>query len=349
MALLARVLVLAVFLTAGSWLGLGRPGLEHVRARACAPEAQTMAPKVMRTSAETLPPSPTESDPSLVGSPFALPAQNPEASVARAWMVAEGPRREPGNGRRLVTLTFDDGPTPDTTPKVLRLLKRHHVKATFFVIGRYLDGETGRARMARETLRKVVSAGHLVGNHSYDHVRLPRVSQVEAISQIDRSALAIERTIGQRPSLFRPPYGALDAFGERAAAERGLELVLWSVEKGDMKRDDAYAVYRDLLGQLDYKEGGIVLLHDVRPSSVAVLERLLRYLDEHAWDPAHPARTGYQVVDLPTYLKAVAAAPLPFANRDDLEEARRLASKASLRTASSGAVSRALSRALSRQ
>lgn len=337
MAALARVLVLAASLAAGTWLGVGRPLPEDLRAKLTGTQAEVE--REAEPDASAMPPVPQERDPSLVGSPFALPAQNPEASVERAWMVAEGPKREPGDGRRLVTLTFDDGPNPNTTPKVLKLLARNHVRATFFVIGRYLDGETGRARLARETLRKVVAQGHLVGNHSYDHVKLPKVSQVEALSQIDRSSLAIERTIGQRPSLFRPPYGALDAFGERAAAERGLELVLWSVEKGDMKRDDAYAMYRDLVGQLDYKEGGIVLLHDVRPSSVAVLEKLLRWLGEHAWDPAHPSRPGYQIVDLPTYLRAVAASPLPYAIRDDLEKARRLrnAPRVSRRSSASAA------------
>lgn len=322
-----------IALTAGSWVGLGRPSTEEARqlgerlgrsAVAVVP-AQPASPV-----AGDLPPSPLEQDPSLLpdrGSPMA--ALNPEGSIARAWMVAEGPRHDPGDHRRLVTLTFDDGPGAKTTPAVLRLLRRHKVKATFFVIGSYLEGDGGRAQTARTNLRRVAAAGHLVGNHTNDHALLTSVSRTQVLEQIDRSASAIEKTLGRRPTLFRPPYGALDAFGESAVRERGLDLVLWSVEKDDMKRDDEANMFHELVAQLDYKEGGIVLLHDVRMSSVNVLERLLLWIEARRWDPKRPERVGYEIVDLPTYLRAVQAAPLPYQTRDELERAR--AEKASMK------------------
>jgi hypothetical protein len=81
------------------------------------------------------------------------------------------------------------------------------------------------------------------------------------------------------------------------------------------------------VGQIEYKEGGIVLLHDIRWTSIAALKELLGWLNEHRWDPKKPSRLGYEIVDLPTYLHEVAAAPLPFASRDELERAREAAAR----------------------
>lgn len=330
----------AASLAAGSWVGLGRPTADQARALLEARWSRVAsdalggasgAPPAPAAPAEDagprradleLPPLPQAEDPRLVPSFTDWPRLNPEASIERAWMVAEGPRHAPDQGRRLVTLTFDDGPSSEHTPAVLRLLARHRIKATFFVIGRYLDGKSKRAHRNRDVLRRVAAAGHLVGNHTHDHALLTSATRADVLAQIDDGAASIERVLGRRPVLFRPPYGGLDEFGQSAVRERGLDLILWSVEKQDMQRDDAHETFREIVAQLDYKEGGVVLLHDVRKSSVEVLEKLLDYLDGHRFDPRHPTRMGYEVVDLPTYLRAVAADPLPYATRDELERAR---------------------------
>jgi len=196
------------------------------------------------------------------------------------------------------------------------------VHATFFVIGQYLDGEDKRTRVTRALLRRIVQAGHLVGNHTHDHARLGSVSHTRVLEQIDEGSASIEHAIGRRPILFRPPFGELDDFGSQAAKERGLDVMLWSVAVEDMNRDDAHQMFRELSTQLDHKEGGMVLLHDIRFSSIAALRELLAWLHDHRWDPKRPSRPGYEIVDLPTYLEAVAASPLPYATRDDLERAR---------------------------
>jgi peptidoglycan/xylan/chitin deacetylase (PgdA/CDA1 family) len=145
------------------------------------------------------------------------------------------------------------------------------------------------------------------------------------LQQIDEGAASIERVTGKRPILFRPPFGKLDDFGQAAVRERGLDLLLWSVEKQDMQRADSHEVFRELVGQIEYKEGGIVLLHDIRWTSIAVLRELLDWLHVHRWDPKKPSRLGYEIVDLPAYLREVAASPLPYETRDKLEEAREAA------------------------
>jgi peptidoglycan/xylan/chitin deacetylase (PgdA/CDA1 family) len=250
------------------------------------------------------------------------PHLNVEASIPKAWRLAEGPHRQPGDKRRLVTLTFDDGPFPETTPRVLELLEKYGIHATFFVIGRYLDGDGERARASRAVLEKVVEAGHLVGNHSHDHALLTAVSHTQVLEQIDRGAASIEGAIGKRPILFRPPFGELDDFGQQAVRARGLDLLLWSVEVQDMERDDTHAMFREIVQQLTHNEGGVVLIHDIRWTSIDILKKLLRYLDARRYDPARPERAGYQVVDLPTYLREVEESPPHVGARDAHQRTR---------------------------
>ena len=354
---MAGVFKAAVFVigatAAGTWFGLGKPDAQQSRALAekarehvmaqirppsSAPEptdAPTGSPTTPATTngadggADEAPigfgPLPPAHDPKSIPSPSPWPRLNEEASIQKAWMVAEGPVYAPRDGRRLITLTFDDGPFPETTPTVLRILAKNKIRATFFVIGRYLDGDDQRARDSRATLEKVASAGHLIGNHTYDHVSLTSVSHTQVLEEIDRCTSAIERVTGKRSILFRPPFGKLDEFGQEAVRERGLDLVLWSVEKSDMKRDDPHEMFKELVSQIEYKQGGIVLMHDVKWTSVKALRELLGWLKDKRFDPKHPTRLGYEIVDLPTYLRAVAAAPLPYESRDELEKARTAA------------------------
>jgi peptidoglycan/xylan/chitin deacetylase (PgdA/CDA1 family) len=285
----------------GSWIGLGKPDVRsYIPVREAAPVPVPVPvpdPQVATTLAGDAP------------GPVPWPRLNPEASITKAWRLAEGPHRKPGDHRRLVTLTFDDGPFPETTPRVLDLLAKYNVHATFFVIGRYLDGEGDRARATRQVLRDIVDAGHLVGNHTHDHTLLTTVSHTQVLEQIDRGAASIERAIGKRPILFRPPFGALDEFGEKAARDRQLDVLLWNAEAQDMERDDTEVMFGELVRQLVYNEGGVVLLHDIRPTSVKILQKLLVYMHAHRWDPARPNRNGYEIVDLPTYLREVEASP----------------------------------------
>lgn len=208
-----------------------------------------------------------------------------------------------------MTLTFDDGPSTEVTPRVLDLLAKHQVRATFFVVGRYLDGEGDRQKTARQIVRRAVSEGHLIGNHTHDHALLTALPHTQVLDQIDRGAASVEGATGKKPLLFRPPFGELDEFGQAAMRERGLDVLLWSIEAQDMERADTPVMMRDLTKQLAYNEGGIVLLHDFRNSSVALLKKLLAYLEARRWDPTRPEREGYEIVDLPTYLREVQSSP----------------------------------------
>jgi peptidoglycan/xylan/chitin deacetylase (PgdA/CDA1 family) len=253
------------------------------------------------------------------------PHLNVDGKISRAWLLAEGPFHPPGDNHRFVTFTFDDGPFPEITPHVLDVLKRHGVRATFFVIGRYLEGDDARSAMARDVLRRAVAEGHLVGNHTEDHKHLTEVPRTDVLAQIDDCSSTVERVTGKPPLFFRPPYGDLSRYLEGVMAQRKTEIVLWTIEADDLHRDDEKEVAHELRLRMEFQNGGIVLLHDIRWKSVVVLDRLLRWLDDHRWDPKHPETVGYDIVDLPEYLRRTAESPQPFPNRQSLDDARRAA------------------------
>jgi peptidoglycan/xylan/chitin deacetylase (PgdA/CDA1 family) len=319
--LIACLLPLAA-LGLGSWIGLGQPSTAELGTLRM-PSSSTVvapAPRAAPSSPDS-PPVPSV-DTSLLPDPNPWPVLNAGDLISRAWLLAEGPVPVEGNGRRLVTLTFDDGPFPETTPVVLHVLEKHHVHATFFMIGRYLDGTSDRATRAREVALRIRNAGHLIGTHTHDHERLIGISHAEVLAQIERGMASIERAVGVRPSVFRPPFGQLDPYGEAAASENGLTLVLWNVETQDLHHTDADAMAKNLEEQIDFAGGGIVLLHDIRFTTAEAVDKLLTWLDRHRYDPAHPASVGYDVVDFAEFTRATAASPQPFENRAALEEAR---------------------------
>ena len=181
-----------------------------------------------------------------------------------------------GRHGRYVALTFDDGPS-QYTPRVLRLLRRAHARATFFVIG-------SRAA-ARPDLVRSESLLGAVGNHTWTHPRLASLARRDVVRQLLRTQAAIVRaTGGVRPALFRPPYGV--GTPAETAAVHALRLVdvRWSVDSLDSRpRANAGAVARNVVAGL--RPGAIVLLHEIYPWTVAALPRILRALRERGLTP----------------------------------------------------------------
>jgi peptidoglycan-N-acetylglucosamine deacetylase len=181
--------------------------------------------------------------------------------------------RGPADARG-VALTFDDGPSPEHTPKVLDLLDKAGVKATFFVIGR-------KAEAHPELVRAIVAAGHAIGSHSYSHHRLFSLLSAAAVEEdMARSIAVIEKITGQKPALFRPPIGHTNPRIARAVDKLGLSVVGWSVRALDgLASAQPEHVARRVVRGL--KDGAIVLLHDAAergdhtPASLAALPRIL--------------------------------------------------------------------------
>ena len=181
--------------------------------------------------------------------------------------------RGPANVERAVALTFDDGPSLRYTPRILAVLKRLHVHATFFCIG-YLADEYP------ELVRAELRAGMKVGNHSYNHPEVPPFDQLPSRLIDDEIALGARSLLraGARPMLFRPPGGSFSSAAVRAAEQQGERVVLWSVDPRDWQPG---STAREIAGNvLDaVRPGSIVELHDGggdRSATLAALPAIVK-------------------------------------------------------------------------
>jgi peptidoglycan/xylan/chitin deacetylase (PgdA/CDA1 family) len=157
--------------------------------------------------------------------------------------------------KKVVALTFDDGPNPRYTPQVLKILATRQTAATFFVIG-------VNAERHQDLLKAAVAAGHEIGNHSLSHRTLMDHSAATIAAEIRQGAEIIERIAGTRPRWFRAPRGRLAGSALAAAASLGQDVAMWSMTRGgpDVADDDSDAVLAGLLATLH--PGAIVDLHD---------------------------------------------------------------------------------------
>jgi peptidoglycan-N-acetylglucosamine deacetylase len=162
------------------------------------------------------------------------------------WILWRGP----GNA---VHLTFDDGPDPEMTPKVLDCLFRADVKAVFFVLGQ-------KALLYPGIVERIAREGHTLGNHGFDHRRLNRMPASEAKSQIIRTSDILERITHVRPVLFRPPYGRFDLRFKRWMKETGCRMVMWNLMAYDFNEPDSDRLVNRVESRL--APGSLIVLHD---------------------------------------------------------------------------------------
>lgn len=156
----------------------------------------------------------------------------------------------------LIALTFDDGPSRSTTTKLLDGLARRGVRCTFFTVGEMIPGN-------EDIITRMAAEGHQVGIHSYDHVRLTGLSTADFQTQVGRTGELLGELTGRESFCIRPPYGMIDAGVEQKAPSA---LILWSVDPEDWSdRDTARQVAAITEAARD---GDIILLHDIYPSSV---------------------------------------------------------------------------------
>jgi peptidoglycan/xylan/chitin deacetylase (PgdA/CDA1 family) len=174
-------------------------------------------------------------------------------SVPGGSLVWSGP-----TDTRRIALTFDDGPMPDWTPRVLATLARHDVPATFFLKGINVQRHAG---IHRDSI-----GVHELGNHTWDHPDLARLGYAECTDQLARTSAIMGQVYGTRPTLFRPPYGHLAGSSFLAAAEQGFTTVLWSAQANESrftgKPSGIVASVRSAA-----KPGSIFLCHDTGPSN----------------------------------------------------------------------------------
>lgn len=186
--------------------------------------------------------------------------------------VADTPGAGAHRGEPVVALTFDDGPDPRWTPQVLAVLRRYHVPATFFVVGRSVASRP-------DLVRAMADEGHSVQNHTWDHAALTGIAPGAYPHQIDDTTRVIEQATGQTVHCARPPYGALNGTAVGRLADRGLATITWTADPSDYRRPGAGVIAQRVLSAT--RPGGIVLMHDGggdRSQTVAALPAVIEGL-----------------------------------------------------------------------
>ena len=168
--------------------------------------------------------------------------------------------------KKVVALTFDDGPDGNTTPQTLDILAKYKIKATFFVQGKNIAGN-------ESILKRMQSEGHEVGNHSWNHPVLTKLSLEDAKKQLTDTEDAITKVLGKSSKLMRPPYGAIS---DDIRNSLDLSFIMWDVDSLDWKSKNEAAILTEIQRQVS--NGSIILMHDIHQTSVNSLPKVIEYL-----------------------------------------------------------------------
>ncbi|MDR0228205.1 MAG: polysaccharide deacetylase family protein [Flavobacteriaceae bacterium] len=178
-----------------------------------------------------------------------------------------------------IAITFDDGPTL-FTPKVLELLQQHQAKATFFCIGKQVE-------QYPDILQQIVAQKHTIGNHTYTHThKMGFLSASEVLEEIQQAEKTIYTAIGLQTQFFRPPFGVTNPNIAKALKQTHYKVIGWNIRSLDTVIDEEERIFERIKKKV--KPGAIILLHDTTDKTVAVLARLLNYLEQQ----------GYQAVGI---------------------------------------------------
>jgi peptidoglycan/xylan/chitin deacetylase (PgdA/CDA1 family) len=195
-------------------------------------------------------------------------------------------------GSKQIALTYDDGPNDPHTLQLLDVLAKHSVRATFFMIGRYVQQRPDIARA-------VAQAGHVIGNHTFTHPLLIFKSEAQTRMQLVECHQALEDAIGEHSNLFRPPFGGRRPATLRVARELRLQTVMWNVTGHDWNAPPAAVIEKKVARQM--QGGDVILLHDGghramgadRAPTVVATDRLI----------ASCQAEGYEFVTIPEMMK----------------------------------------------
>jgi len=180
----------------------------------------------------------------------------------------------PKTDRKVVAFTFDDGPHPGYSEKILEILKEEGIKATFFVVGEMAEKFPG-------LLRQEAEAGHEIGNHTYSDLRMTRVSEERALEEIEKTQKAIKRITGKSSRLLRPPGGHYNGVLVDIAEKKGYEVVLWSLNSNDITSPPAGEIYRNVITRV--KNEDVVIFHDGINSTIEALKSTIKRLKESGY------------------------------------------------------------------
>lgn len=172
-----------------------------------------------------------------------------------------------------IAITFDDGPHPEITPKVLQLLKQYNAKATFFCIGQNIEKHS-------EILRAISDNGHDIGNHSFSHDFMIDFNSTEKwLQEIKQADIGIHKITGKKTTLFRPPFGVITPKLANALKITEHKVIGWNIRSFDTAIKNPKSIFKRITKPIH--PGAIILLHDKHHHVLSVLEHLLQFLQEH--------------------------------------------------------------------
>lgn len=177
--------------------------------------------------------------------------------------------------KKQIAITFDDGPHPQYTPKLLAILKQYNVKATFFLVGEL-------AAQHPYLVKAEIAAGHEVGNHTFHHVNLTKIPPSYIATEIQACGDVIKKITGKRPELFRPPGGDYNDNVARVAEAENYTMILWTDDPGDYAKPGSNVIMSRTLDKLT--NGGIILIHDGIQQTIDILPELIKYLKSHGYE-----------------------------------------------------------------
>ena len=175
-------------------------------------------------------------------------------------------------GKKLVALTFDDGPSPATTPRLLDILKEQKVPATFFELGSLV-------RRNAWITKRALMEGHEIASHTMSHQNFAKLSLAAAQADVVEANNAFIEAIGYAPSLVRPPYGSMNG---HTAQAMNATMIGWSVDTLDWKYRNTESILNNLVNQIS--DGGIVLMHDIHATSVDAVPTVISKLREMGYE-----------------------------------------------------------------
>lgn len=273
--LFKRVALLSTSLLIFAVLGACAPAEAPVVATP-APTAVPLAPIVV--AFETPEPTPTMT-------PTPSPSPEPTGRALRAWQVTQNRRaflaaHPPADGdieaamayltidpeKKMVALTFDDGPSNQNTNRILDVLEQNHARATFFVIGKRIADRT-------EVIARALSLGCEIGSHTWGHSDFTKYPKSALIDSLEKTDEAMVSNFNYHMTLFRPPYASINKDVEDVSRDMGYTMILWSGSSHDWSIKDANKVYRNTFQCA--ADGAIILYHDIYDFTADAIERVV--------------------------------------------------------------------------
>lgn len=187
----------------------------------------------------------------------------------------DAPQKDPNEAainKKRVALTFDDGPHPKVTERILAVLRQYDIKATFFVLGQNVEKYP-------QIVKQAADEGHEIASHSWSHTNLTKISNAQVLVELNKTNEAIYKATGKNSNMYRPPYGAINA---NVRSQTSMNAVMWNVDTLDWKHRTPEKTLAYVKEQV--KDNGIILMHDIHSETADALEAVINYLIEQNYE-----------------------------------------------------------------